>query len=323
MWHTDHPVEPSLKHTELSQWRSISWRAIFQLPMVALKFASMIRRLGREGSLPELVVFTHYATLPLTWFVPRARRYIFVQDLEWKFLRSGPLSWLVRSAILFFYRRSHVIAANSYLRTSFVALGVPVKCEIPIWADAAFLVEEPLPAKDIDFAMILRKGHHKRLDLYLAFIALVRELGTFRIAVISTEDEIIELVRSKVSTCEVRPSLERMRSLYLRAKCFVHLSDHEGFGLPPLEAMGAGCVPLCRDSGGIRAFMHGEVLETLLFPLSMPIDEVASRAVQTVGDVGRLDLLSRHCRLSFRAGLDVQQRRAAAIDGLLREATVR
>jgi glycosyltransferase involved in cell wall biosynthesis len=291
--------------------------------MVALKFARMIWCLRREKRLPEFFIFTHYATLPLLLLVPSARRYVFVQDLEWKFLRSVPLSRLVRGAILFFYRRANLIAANSYLRKSFVALGLPVKCEVPIWADAAFLSKEPLPSKDIDFAMILRKGHHKRLDLYLAFISLVCEQGPFRIAVISTEDEIIESVRSKVSTCEIRPSLERMRSLYERSKCFVHLSDHEGFGLPPLEAMGAGCVPLCRDSGGIRAFMHGDVLETLVFPLSMPTEEFASRAVQTVADAARLDMLARHCRLSFRAGLDVQQRRAAALDALLREATVR
>lgn len=317
MWRTDHPLPTELDILHLSEFRSVSWRAGFQLPVVAVKFARWLRGLRRQGAKAHLVIFTHYATLPLALFVPRSRRYVFVQDLEWKFLRNAPLSWIVRAVVMFFYRRSTVITANSYLSKSLGELGVEVTCEMPIWADPAFLIQSSDVFRDIDFAMVLRKGDHKRLDLYLAFIAAVRNLGPFRIAVISPEDEIADSVRTMVSICEARPSLEVMRSVYTRTKCFVHLSDHEGFGLPPLEAMGTGCVPLCRDSGGIRAFMNTEALEPLLLPLSMPIDEVASAAAQLVADPARLAGFSRECQLAFSAGLDVQRRRTECIEVLM------
>lgn len=319
MWRTEHPLPTDLDLLHLSEFRSVSWRAGFQLPVVAVKFGRWLRSLRRQGMRPHLVIFTHYATLPLAMFVQRGRRCVFVQDLEWKFLRNAPLSWILRAVVLFFYRRSTVITANSYLSKSLGELGVAVTCEMPIWADPAFLVRSSDVHRDIDFAMVLRKGDHKRLDLYLAFIAQVRNLGPFRIAVISPEDEIADSVRTMVSICEARPSLEVMRSVYARTKCFVHLSDHEGFGLPPLEAMGSGCVPLCRDSGGIRAFMNTERLQPLLLPLSMPIDKVASAAAQLVADPARLAGFAQECQAAFTAGLDVQRRRAECIEVLMDE----
>jgi glycosyltransferase involved in cell wall biosynthesis len=164
---------------------------------------------------------------------------------------------------------------------------------------------------------VLRKGEHKRLDLYLAFIALVRQRGDFRIAVISPEDDIIESLRGRVAVCLARPSLTEMRAIYARSKCFVHLSDHEGFGLPPLEAMGAGCVPLCRDSGGVRAFMKADKLEPCLFPLTLPIDSIVQIAIERVQNVSRLRACAFQCRDVFRGGLDIEQRRGDGIDTFL------
>ena len=60
----------------------------------------------------------------------------------------------------------------------------------------------------------------------------------------------------------------------------------EGFGLPPLEAMGGGCIPACRDSGGVRNYMHGQ-FHRLLFPLSEKVPNIV-REVATCVQQGTL-----------------------------------
>jgi len=52
----------------------------------------------------------------------------------------------------------------------------------------------------------------------------------------------------------VRPSDAEVNELYNRATLFVQTSRHEGFGLPVLEAMAAGCPVIATDAHGNRDF---------------------------------------------------------------------
>ena len=47
-----------------------------------------------------------------------------------------------------------------------------------------------------------------------------------------------------------------MNELYNRATVFAQTSYHEGFCLPIIEAMAAGCPVICTDSHGNRGFSH-------------------------------------------------------------------
>lgn len=51
-----------------------------------------------------------------------------------------------------------------------------------------------------------------------------------------------------------KPSNDEVNKLYNQATAFVQTSRHEGFSLPPLEAMAAGCPVICTDSHGNRDF---------------------------------------------------------------------
>ncbi len=51
-----------------------------------------------------------------------------------------------------------------------------------------------------------------------------------------------------------KPSNEEVNELYNKATIFVQTSRHEGFCLPILEAMAAGCPVICTDSHGNRGF---------------------------------------------------------------------
>src|SRR5207247_365199 len=50
------------------------------------------------------------------------------------------------------------------------------------------------------------------------------------------------------------PSDEQVNELFNQATVLVQTSTHEGFCLPPLEAMATGCAVVCTDAHGNRDF---------------------------------------------------------------------
>jgi glycosyltransferase involved in cell wall biosynthesis len=298
MWASPHPMETAVPLTMLSDWKPRILRAAFELPVLQLRFVRWLRARQRP---PVGLIFTHYATLPLALFVPRRQRYFFVQDLEWNFLGNGVLSALLRCIVMGFYRSGRVISANAYLTAQLGKEGLDVAFEAPIWAEP-FFAGGGVDHRDIDLVMVLRKGAHKRLDLYRRFIGMARQRG-LRIAAITPEDEIAAMVRDEVDEMVLRPNAGQMKAVYERSKCFIHLSEHEGFGLPPLEAMGSGCVPICRDSGGVRAFMEDGELSGNLLSLEMPMEAFFARVLKVIADEQAWQRLSAAARERFNAGL--------------------
>lgn len=317
MWSTSHEMSHSLRVEQLSGWTAKPGRALLQLPLLLVKFSRWLRsRAANVADSRPRFLFTHYATFPLSQLVWPECRFYFVQDLEWRFVTNPFLSRLLRRIILYFYRRGKLISANAYLSSALRELGLPVLLEAPIWADGDFAAETG-EARDIDFVMVLRKNAHKRLDLYLEFIGLASKHANLKSAVISLDEDIIAMTTPSVAMALLRPSLPEMRALYLRSKCFIHLSDHEGFGLPPLEAMGAGCVPLCRDSGGVRAFLGSDGLASVLLPATMSIDEIFRRALSLIAAPTQLRALEKVARSTFIKGLAIADHRSIALGPML------
>jgi len=298
LWKSPHSMHCSLPLEYLSSWSPRVARAISELPFLALRFVFWWRHASKSMS---FVLFTHYTTLPLALLIPKSRRLFFAQDLEWKFIKSRVISSLLRQIVLRVYNSGRVISANAYLSQCLSDEGIDVALDAPIWADPEFLTHGQ-QIQNIDFAMVLRKGDCKRLDLYLRFISLCREHGA-RCAVITPEDDIALQVTENVSEVLLRPDIFEMRDLYARSACFIHLSEHEGFGLPPLEAMGAGCIPICRDSGGVRAFMLNGPVDDLLLPLSMTLEDLFDHALQVLKDPA-LNERRAAVRKHFQLGLD-------------------
>ncbi len=50
------------------------------------------------------------------------------------------------------------------------------------------------------------------------------------------------------------PDDEQVSELFNQATVFVQTSTHEGFALPPLEAMATGAAVVCTDAHGNRDF---------------------------------------------------------------------
>jgi glycosyltransferase involved in cell wall biosynthesis len=276
-------------------------RAPFDLVFLMLKFHSFLKMMETQSVNNKItVVLTHYSTLALSWSVSPPRRYCFIQGEEWKVFPHGLRRWFLRRFIVAACRRCRVITANTYLTESMSRAKVVPFAEARIWAAPDFRAQPAEEDRPIDVVVVLRRGYHKRLDLYQGLLREARREG-LKSAAIACDDDIASQVARLVDVCLLRPSKEEMRSVYQRSKTFILLSETEGFGLPPLEAMGAGCVPICRDSGGVRCYMTGSLAANLI-PLQAPLKTTIERLRVLLADPMLLDRLSLDARQIFLTG---------------------
>jgi len=301
MWRASYPIKSSAPVVYLSNWSPNVFRALVDLVPLTFFFARWLSDFDRKGQeKPKKFIFTHYSTLPLAFLVPKISRYFFVQGVEWHFTNNPLLSLLLKWIILTVYRSGQIITANKFLTGQMEVAGLKVSGEMPIWASGAFK-SFANRYRDIDYVMVLRKGQVKRLDLYKDFItrALTKKR---RIAIITPEDE-VAVEFASLSLILLRPTADEMCDLYARSRCFIHLSDHEGFGLPPLEAMGAGCVPICRDSGGIRAYLNSEFTSNLIIQKKLRPSQFFAEAESILSNANLLERYSKEVQRIFVEGL--------------------
>ena len=297
----DIPEISSVPILSLSELPTRKLRAPFDLVFLMLKFRSFLKMMEARSLDKKInVVLTHYSTLALSWFVSPLRRYCFIQGEEWKVLPPGLRRWILHRLIVAACRRCRVITANAYLTESMSRARVVPLAEARIWAAPDFSAQPGEGHRPFDFVVVLRHGYHKRLDLYQQLLRETRREG-LRPAVIACDDDIASRAARLVDVCLLRPSKEEMRSVYQRAKIFILLSETEGFGLPPLEAMGAGCVPICRDSGGVRCYMTGSLV-TNLIPLQAPLQTTIERLRVLLADRVLLHEFSVDAKQIFLAG---------------------
>lgn len=274
MWKVAHEVDTGdIPVIHLCQAEPQRASALRQLPQIAIAFRRVLGDLRRSSKGKPHLLLSHYSTYPLGWLAPLLPRVCFNQDMEWLFVPEGWRRRLLKRAILATSRRSCVVTTNEFVTRSYIAQGVQPFGEASIWADPRWLAPAISRSRDLDVLMLLRGSGIKRLDLYREALQLFRTHGGLRIAVITPDTAIAESVSADLATVYLRPSDSEMQALFARTRMFLLLSDVEGFGLPPLEAMGSGCVPVCRDSGGVRCYMHGQFGE-LLFPLEVPVSQI-------------------------------------------------
>jgi glycosyltransferase involved in cell wall biosynthesis len=303
----------------LAQGTRSKWHALTQLPSIVWRFAK-----HRSSLQDKHVVFTHYSTYLLSWFIRRTQQVFFLQDLEWNFIRAQWLRAVLKRYILSTLRGNALITANGFLSKSYKAL-VPDAAiiEYPIWASRLFDNSSSANQKrPIDLIFVSRRGFHKRLDMYEQVIA---DLKTTRsdlvIAAITPQPDTLSNLKDFIDSSHLFPSMAEMRDLYSQAKVFVLLSEYEGFALPPLEAMGSGCVAICRDNGGSSNYLYGSLSRLLISSDTAP-ERIAKKILDLLNQPHLLHQLSIECAERFRDGLSrsehLQQEGAAQIAASLR-----
>ena len=85
-----------------------------------------------------------------------------------------------------------------------------------------------------------------------------------------------------------------LQDLYRRASVFAFLSEYEGFGLTPLEALAAGVAPVVLDTAVARE-IYGEAARYVTPGGSMP-RSLGDALVEMVGRADARDAVMRHAQ---------------------------
>jgi GT2 family glycosyltransferase/glycosyltransferase involved in cell wall biosynthesis len=172
----------------------------------------------------------------------------FVQDIETSYYRGNPA---LQDAVLASYRHEfRYITISSWNRDRLRELGLDAEL-IPPGIDVEnFRPLQPRQRRDDMLLAVGRSNPLKNLPLTLEAWRRLPEprpgLCLFGIEPDLAAEPGVQYVNA--------PSDAEVNQLFNQATVFVQTSVHEGFCLPPLEAMATGCAVVCTDAHGNRDF---------------------------------------------------------------------
>lgn len=226
---------------------------VYKLPMNGESLLDMIRALIFYAfKLPKSDVyianfFPTFFPLYLRSHMTNTKLLYFVQDIEYYFVRF-PLNM---TALFTYIMPSAKIALSRFIKERLRQKEIKVA---RAGVSEEFLTE-PVKRnfKTLTVGHIYRKERMKNSILFLKALREISRIGVNTIIVGDT----VKLKKIEGKNVRVIPygdSTYLRDEFYDRIDIFVHTSNIEGFGLPPLEAMARGCVVLLTDSGGVREY---------------------------------------------------------------------
>ena len=246
------------------------------------------------ASEPAIKVATWWETAQVVWLasVNTGVPVYYVQEFETWFYPDDPVA---RAAVAASYRlEMDHIAIAQYQADELEGIGVSATVISSAYDSSKFYLTGEPRATDTVMA-VGRSFFQKNFAMTLA---AWRSMATGRPKLLLYGFE-PELARDPGIEYLVKPSDAQINELYNGATIFVQTSRHEGFSLPILEAMAAGCPVITTDSHGNRDFCEDGVNCVMVEQ-----DDVAGLAAALDRLLGDSDLQDR-LRL---AGLDTAQR---------------
>jgi GT2 family glycosyltransferase/glycosyltransferase involved in cell wall biosynthesis len=220
----------------------------FELRVPVHRFADYEALGDALAEVEAIKVATWWMTAAAVWraSIPRGLPVYFVQDIETSYY---PDHERARHAVLDSYRPEfRYMTISSWNRERLRELDLDAEL-IPPGIDLKnFRPRAHIARRDDMVLAIGRTNPLKNLPLTLAGWRSLRprpELCLFGI-----EPELAQPGVRYVDT----PSDEQVNELFCEATVFMQTSVHEGFALPPLEAMATGAAVLCTDAHGNRDF---------------------------------------------------------------------
>jgi glycosyltransferase involved in cell wall biosynthesis len=257
-------------------------------------------------------VATWWNTASPVWLssVTRGIPVFFVQDIETSYY---PHSAAMRAHVLGSYRHEfRYMTISGWNRDRLAELGLSAAM-VPPGIDLETF--RPMPDVRRRDDMLLALGRTNPLKNLPLTIDAWRALGGERPELVLFGIE-PELGPKYEATYVERPSDEGVNELFNQATVLVQTSTHEGFCLPPLEAMATGAAVVCTDAHGNRDFcIDGE-------NCLMPEPTVESVS----GAIGRLledpDMRERLGAAGIRTAADYTwEKRIEELEGFLESVT--
>ncbi len=206
------------------------------------------------AELDAIKVATWWMTAGPVWraSIPRGLPVYFVQDIETSYY---PDHERARHAVLDSYRPEfRYMTISSWNRERLRELDLDAEL-IPPGIDLDTFRPRPEVQRRED--MVLALGRTNPLKNLPLTLAAWRSLGGPRpqLCLFGIEPELLdERLRREGASYVSSPSDDRVGELFSEATVFVQTSVHEGFALPPLEAMATGAAVVTTDAHGNRDF---------------------------------------------------------------------
>ena len=238
-------------------------QALFRIPHIVLKsFAITLRHSSRSS-----FILTHYTTLFFLLLLPSGSTIIFCQDIEWLFVpKFSPFRQILRMIILSVYARAGCIIFTTVQLQRYFSRVLPKSIRFfihPIDTHSARLPKydhSDFSKRDFDVLIVLRKSWRKNSELALLLLRAYAKYWTsygIKFAVVNAMGAEINYIKDMCNTffCYETLPHDSMLELYKRSRLLFFPSLHEGFGLPVLEAINAGCIPILFRNHGSSSFM--------------------------------------------------------------------
>jgi GT2 family glycosyltransferase/glycosyltransferase involved in cell wall biosynthesis len=194
-------------------------------------------------------VATWWMTAAAVWraSIPRGLPVYFVQDIETSYY---PDHERARHAVLDSYRPEfRYMTISSWNRERLRELDLDAELIAPGIDLETFRPRADVPRRDDMVLALGRTNPLKNLPLTLAGWRALKQPRP-ELCLFGIEPELAQDGVRYVDS----PGDEQVNELFCQATVFVQTSVHEGFALPPLEAMATGAAVVCTDAHGNRDF---------------------------------------------------------------------
>lgn len=208
----------------------------------------------------DVLIATHTPTTLVSLLAGRiggkGRPVWFYMDYPGMFAGRRAEGWLLRNALRW-HAGAMVISTHSakelqnYVPGDVRFVGLALN-DPEVYAAAR---QERVPRQDADRRIMYLGDFRPRKGLadFLAAVELVHaRRGDVRIVIVLKEPGVV--ATPVPHEIVLRPDTPALAAAYAGSDLFVSASWHEGFGLPPLEAMACGTPVVLTDSGGVRDF---------------------------------------------------------------------
>lgn len=131
-----------------------------------------------------------------------------------------------------------------------------VLCNIVSPGINSLFLTEPYPRnKLVNICLVARRHPLKGLDIFIKTYRLLSDEIKSLIGHIFliSHDDLSDFDTCGMSIIKPKSDIE-IANIYRSSDIFISTSLREGFGLPPIEAMGCGCATIISDSGGVNEY---------------------------------------------------------------------